>query len=217
MAAASLGTMVARETTLPRTVLEEELLWGPVPEETESEAAGDTQLAVPRQQPHPRLAHSLASPHVEDTLALRVAPFPGLQECERDSLEAIATLYDVAALREPASAVPAAPSQTEMTAQASLASALETTFQSLAERWRSDTRILSSVTAKAMHPDYQRIIGMGPAAVPLILRELQRRLDHWFWALKSITGEDPVAPEDAGDIERMKEAWLRFGQERSYL
>jgi hypothetical protein len=58
---------------------------------------------------------------------------------------------------------------------------------------------------------------MGPAAVPLILREMQREPDHWFWALRAITGEDPVARADAGNIERMTQAWLRFGEERGYL
>jgi len=94
---------------------------------------------------------------------------------------------------------------------------LETTFRSLADCWRRETAVLSSITAKAMHPAYQQIIGMGPSAVPLILRELRRRLDHWFWALKAITGEEPVPPEDAGDMERMREAWLRFGEQRRYL
>jgi hypothetical protein len=58
---------------------------------------------------------------------------------------------------------------------------------------------------------------MGPAAVPLILRELERQPDHWFWALTAITGEDPVRPEDAGNIERMAQAWLALGQEQGYI
>ena len=66
---------------------------------------------------------------------------------------------------------------------------LERTFFELANRWRDETALLSSVTRTAMHPAYQRIIGMGPAAVPLILRELEQRPDHWFWALTAITGE----------------------------
>jgi hypothetical protein len=73
------------------------------------------------------------------------------------------------------------------------------------------------VTAKAMDPSYQQIIGMGPAALPLIFEELRQRPDHWFWALRMITGDDPVSPEDAGDIERMRADWLRYGEERGYL
>lgn len=43
----------------------------------------------------------------------------------------------------------------------------------------------------AMHPAYQRIIGLGPEVAPLLLRELERQPDHWFWALKALTGADP--------------------------
>ncbi|MCI0387582.1 MAG: hypothetical protein MOB07_02260 [Acidobacteria bacterium] len=63
-------------------------------------------------------------------------------------------------------------------------------FQELANQWRRETAHLSLAIKKVMHPAYQRIIGLGPDAVPLILRELQRRSGHWFWALKAITGED---------------------------
>lgn len=94
---------------------------------------------------------------------------------------------------------------------------LEQGFRESADRWRRDTAVLSSVTAKAMHPAYQRIIGMGPSVVPMLLRHLEREPDHWFWALTAITGEDPVPAEDAGDLDRMAEAWLRFGREHGYL
>ena len=67
------------------------------------------------------------------------------------------------------------------------------------------------------HPAYQSIIRMGPAVVPLILRELQREPDYWFWALTAITGENPVPPEDAGDLDRMTDAWLAQGRARGYL
>lgn len=62
----------------------------------------------------------------------------------------------------------------------------------------------------AMHPAYQQIIGMGREAVPLILRDLQRRPDHWCWALAHITGEDPVPAEVA-------EAWLDWGRQNSHI
>ena len=100
---------------------------------------------------------------------------------------------------------------------AAVESELEKTFHELADKWRSETGALSSITMKSIHPAYQRIIGMGQQAVPLILRELQRRPDHWFWALFAITGENPVPPEDAGDIKKMTEAWIDFGKQQGYL
>ena len=42
-------------------------------------------------------------------------------------------------------------------------------FYSLAEAWRQDVRVTSSLTEMILHPAYQRIIGMGFAAVPLHL------------------------------------------------
>jgi hypothetical protein len=65
-----------------------------------------------------------------------------------------------------------------------------------------------------MHPAYQRIIGLGTAAVPLILAELEKDLDQWFWALKAITGEDPVPPESRGKMREMADAWLNWGRKK---
>lgn len=97
------------------------------------------------------------------------------------------------------------------------ASELDAKFRRLADWWRRDTFDLSSTTKMFAHKAYQRIIGMGEPVVPLILRDLQKTEDHWFNALNAITEEDPVAPEDAGDLERMTQAWLRWGQSRGYL
>jgi len=90
-------------------------------------------------------------------------------------------------------------------------------FFTLRTWWEADTATLSSTTAIAMHPAYQQIIGIGPEAIPLILQELGRKPGHWFWALKSITGEDPVLPEHRGQIEKMTESWLQWGAQEGYL
>ncbi len=90
---------------------------------------------------------------------------------------------------------------------------IERDFETLANRWKADTRFLSSITDIAMHPAYQRIIGMGPAAVPYVLRELERQPSQWFWALRAITGVDPVADEDRGDVRAMAKTWLRWGRQ----
>ena len=94
---------------------------------------------------------------------------------------------------------------------------LRARFHRLAAQWRDECQLLSSTTAKAMHPAYQQIIGLGPDALPLIFEELSERPGPWFWALKSITGEDPVPPADAGDIRRMTEAWLDWGRKHGHL
>ncbi len=87
-------------------------------------------------------------------------------------------------------------------------------FARLAERWRKDTRFVSSIHEMVLHPAYQQIIGMGQEALPFILRELTHHPDHWFWALHSITGVDPVPVEDRGNLAAMTRHWLRWAQEQ---
>ncbi len=93
---------------------------------------------------------------------------------------------------------------------------LEAEFNKLAEEWRAATSMLSLVTQKSMHPAYQRIIGMGQPVVPLILRDLQQKPDHWFWALRAITGDNPVKPEQRGRMKLMAQAWIEWGKENGY-
>ncbi len=64
---------------------------------------------------------------------------------------------------------------------------------------------------------YQRIIGMGWDAVPLILEELRREPDQWFWALEKITDENPVPPEAAGRVRQMAQAWVEWGQKQGLI
>ena len=90
-------------------------------------------------------------------------------------------------------------------------------FTELADAWRTGRNPVSSKAIEmAMHPAYQRIIGMGPVAIPFILRELEREPDHWFWALRAISGEDPIPPESRGKIDQMTAAWLRWGRQNGY-
>jgi hypothetical protein len=91
----------------------------------------------------------------------------------------------------------------------------ERKFRRLADQWLRETEHASSVKKACMHPSYQRIIGMGPAVVPYLLRELDRNPDHWFWALNAITEEDPARAEDS--LDGAKEAWLRWGRDKGYL
>ena len=90
-------------------------------------------------------------------------------------------------------------------------------FYKLAAQWKKETRFLSSILEISTHPSYQKIIGMGPAAVPLILTELRRSPTHWFWALKAISRIDPVPTSHRGNIEKMAEFWLKWGTGQGYV
>jgi hypothetical protein len=90
-------------------------------------------------------------------------------------------------------------------------------FQRLRDQWKQESRYLSNTAQMALLNSYQRIIGMGTVAVPLILEELRREPDHWFWALEAITEENPVSAEDAGRVPAMTAAWLRWGTERGFV
>ena len=94
---------------------------------------------------------------------------------------------------------------------------LEQEFNELAQLWYRETRMLSSVQQIVLHPAYQKIIGMGVDAVPLILEELQREPDQWFWALEAITEENPVPAEAAGKVRLMADAWIEWGRQHGFI
>ena len=86
-------------------------------------------------------------------------------------------------------------------------------FKQLAEDWHRDRPRGVDVADMVMHPSYQRIIGMGEDAVSLILNELNRRPDHWFWALYSITGAKSRTRGLSGQHLRDGECMDRVGSE----
>lgn len=90
-------------------------------------------------------------------------------------------------------------------------------FQQLADQWLEDTINMSSIAARAAHPAYLEIIGMGEKAVPLLLNELEKRPSHWFIALTAITGQNPIPEEARGRFKEMTEAWLEWGRENNYI
>jgi hypothetical protein len=94
---------------------------------------------------------------------------------------------------------------------------LERKFRQLADEWLAAVAHLSSTTARVQHPTYREIIALGPPVVPLLLRELERRPNHWFAALRSLTGTDPVAPAERGHLGLMAESWIKWGKERGHL
>jgi type I restriction enzyme M protein len=87
---------------------------------------------------------------------------------------------------------------------------IEQAFRLLAEKWKRETAIVSSVTKKIHHPAYREIVALGPRALPLILAELASRPDHWFAALEEITGANPVSAADRLDVQKSIKTWLSW-------
>ncbi len=94
----------------------------------------------------------------------------------------------------------------------SLDDALKQQFTNLVREWKNGRRPASALKMAA-HPAYRRIVGMGKAAVPLLLAELRREPDHWFIALHELTGADPVPEASRGRLREMADAWIRWGRE----
>ncbi len=92
----------------------------------------------------------------------------------------------------------------------------EKEFQALANEWHRETDHHSSTSIIQSHAALQKIIRMGAAAVPLILRELNEGRDgHWFQALRTLTGENPVARDSS--YEACRAAWLAWGRKRGLI
>jgi hypothetical protein len=83
-------------------------------------------------------------------------------------------------------------------------------FAELAAQWKTQSAPLSSSHEMAMLPSYQAMIGLGQPALPLIFAEMRKEPDHWFWALRAITGENPVPPEHVGKLDAMARDWLEW-------
>jgi len=110
------------------------------------------------------------------------------------------------------------PSESSATSGSAVAAggAVDRAFRKLATQWQEETQYQSSLTEIALHPAYQRIIGMGPVVLPLVLRQLATAGGQWFWALRCITGVDPVRPEDRGNVGAMRKAWIDWAQDKGY-
>ena len=89
-------------------------------------------------------------------------------------------------------------------------------FSEQRSRWLEDTSFTSSVSEIVSHPSYLRIIGLGKPALPFIFSSLKQEPAHWFVALMSITGEDPVDGRNDLSFEDIVGAWVEYGTKHGY-
>jgi hypothetical protein len=103
-------------------------------------------------------------------------------------------------------------------AQLDPARILRARFDALADHWlATDFGPSSDYMEYVTHWAYRAIIDLGQPAVPLILERLARATDHWGFALRTITGENPVPREAAGDAVEIAAAWLQWGRTRGLI
>ncbi len=111
---------------------------------------------------------------------------------------------------------PAAAAEQSAESNAAAPNDLEARFQQLAAQWKTESLFLSSSTAMAELPSYQKIIALGLPVVPLLLRELDREPDHWFWAPQGSHRPIPIPDEQRGKIREMAQTWVQWGREHGY-
>ncbi len=92
----------------------------------------------------------------------------------------------------------------------------EIKFRRLADEWERETAMHSVTSKIVLHPAYQRIIGMGPTVIPLILRQMKKKPGHWFWALDALTGGESPA-EGAANLLEATSSWIKWGESKGYL
>jgi len=88
-------------------------------------------------------------------------------------------------------------------------------FEYYKEIWQRETLLSSSTTEMINHSAYQHIISLGKDVVPLLLRDMLQKNNHWFEALHKITGEDPVPKEHWGKIQQMIQDWIQWAKDKN--
>ena len=89
-------------------------------------------------------------------------------------------------------------------------------FLELKEKWKQETIFESSSDKIFSNSNYVKIIDFGAEALPWIIKDLKRNGGFWFFALKKITGFNPIKTENIGRYEGMKSDWLEWS-EKYYL
>lgn len=96
-------------------------------------------------------------------------------------------------------------------------SEIESEFYEHLQQWKKETRFQSSSTILFDNEHYQHIIDMGFDVVPVILEYIRDTPDHFSYALKMITGEDPCLSENAGKVKENCESWVQWGIENNLI
>ena len=152
---------------------------------------------------------------IKKTIKTDTSISSGESTLDKDGSTEDATEYIKASARKQSSTVNASSSNSE--SEAIQSDYLK--FHQLVKSWHEEIGLSSSGSEIVSSPSYLSIIAMGKSALPLILQELRDHSDdpdHWFVALQTITGENPVPEEAYGDTVRMAQCWLTFADRNAW-
>lgn len=90
-------------------------------------------------------------------------------------------------------------------------------FKELNRKWIEERGTSSSLSWITSRPSYLRIIALSENALPYILDELREQPEHWFTALRAITGENPVPQEHRGNMRAMAQDWVDWGIVKGHI
>ena len=83
-------------------------------------------------------------------------------------------------------------------------------FRTLVAQWVRHTRVTNSMWDIVENKYLASIIAMGSDVVPLILADLRDDPKWWHHALNVLTGADPVLPDHAGNLQKIRQDWLAW-------
>lgn len=92
---------------------------------------------------------------------------------------------------------------------------VKTEFDRLVKEWYGKVSHHSNPNIWFDHPNYQKILDLGPEIIPLILEELKKDRGLWFDALYQLAGVDPV-PEEVHKTREVKKYWMDWGRAHGY-
>ena len=96
-------------------------------------------------------------------------------------------------------------------------------IKSLIDEWEIDVKYSSSLSEIVLHENYQIIIANGVKVIPILLNELRHNPNYWFDALKTLAKAhynediDPVCEADRGDLQKMAQAWITWGENQDFI
>ena len=95
--------------------------------------------------------------------------------------------------------------------------ATETLVRNNYAEWMDAVAVVSDSSQMVSHPAYLRIVALGDAAIPCILRSIRKKPSLLAWALFDITKVNPVRPADYGKIDKITKARLKWGKKNKYI